>query len=74
MFENVVWLADNFPEVLTDGELDRDYKRMKNLLYVADKINPMQRTPLLWKILESMLSKHDIILAKRKPPVERIEE
>lgn len=71
MFSNMRWLADNYPEVLTEGEIKRDNQRMKDLLYVADKINPLAKTPLLWKILESMLDKHSIMLTKRKPPIER---
>lgn len=69
MFVNLTWLADNFPEVLTEGELERNHQRMKDLLYVADKINPMAKTPLLFKILTQMLEKHDIVLTKRKPDI-----
>lgn len=71
MFRNMKWLADNYPEVLTEGELKRNNQRMKDLLYVADKINPLAKTPLMWKILESMLEKHSIVLTKRKSPVKR---
>lgn len=70
MFANMKWAADNYPEVLTEGELKREHERMKTLLYVADKINPMAKTPLMWKILEQMLTKHDIVLTKKRPPVE----
>jgi len=73
MLENLKWLADNFPEVLTEGEYEGNHKRMKILLYVADKINPMSKTPLMWKILEEMLTKHDIVLTKRRPPVKKPE-
>lgn len=69
MLENMKWLADNFPEVLTEGEFKNDHERMKILLHVADKINPMSKTPLLFKILTTMLDKHDIVLTKKKPPV-----
>lgn len=73
MFKNMRWVADNYPEVLTEDELKRNNERMKTLLYVADKINPLAKTPLMWKILESMLTKHDIILTKKRPPVKRPE-
>jgi len=73
MFENLKWVADNYPEVLTESEIKRDNKRMKALLYVANKINPMQKNPLMWKILETMLNKHDIVLTKKRPPVKRLE-
>lgn len=70
MFENMKWLADNFPEVLTEGELKNEHKRMKTLLHVANKVNPMSKTPLMWQILEQMLTKHDIVLTKKRPSVE----
>lgn len=71
MFENLKWLAENYPEVLTEGEFKTDHERMKTLLYVADKINPMEKTPLLFKILQQTLTKHDIVLTKKRPPVAR---
>lgn len=70
MFKNLKWLAENYPEVLTEGEFKNNHERMKTLLYVADKVNPMAKTPLLFKILEQMLTKHDIVLTKKRPPVE----
>lgn len=44
---NLLWLAENCPEILADEKIEIDderlerYRRFKTLVYVAGKLNPM---------------------------------
>jgi len=61
MMTNLLWLADNAPEILKNEEEEYDnialerHQRLKTLLRICVKINPLTEDPTIFKIIGTFL-------------------
>jgi len=74
MLDNMVWLANNRPELLKFEERELDdpnierYMRLKKILDVCVKMNPYSEDPTLFRLLSKMIPTYAIELV-RKPSI-----
>lgn len=72
MIENLVWLADNAPDILKYEEREYDsptterHLRLKKFLRVCTKISPYSDDPTLFKILSEIIPNFNIELTRKR--------